>query len=67
MKMLEKVANYMQKKYNSDIAKMIKNVEHSIFEFRVHPVPKIILNPDGTTTQEKVDKMEICMWKKDYE
>ena len=31
------------------------------------PVPKIVVNPDGTTTQEKVDEMDIYIWKKDYE
>ena len=45
---------------------MIKEVEHSIFEFPVCPVQKIILNLDGTTTQEKIDEMDIYMWKKDY-
>ena len=51
-KTLEEIANYMEKKYNSNVAKMIKVVERPIFEFPVRPVPKTILNLDGTTTQD---------------
>ena len=40
-KRLEEIANYVQKKYNSNVAKMIKNVECPIFEFPVWPVPKL--------------------------
>ena len=53
-KMLEEIANSVQNKYNSDVVKMIKDVECPIFKFPVHPAPKITLNPDGITTQEKI-------------
>ena len=46
---LKEKAKYVQKKYNSDVAKMIKDVEHPLFKF----LPKVITNPDGTTTQEQ--------------
>ena len=49
------------------MAKTIKDVECPIFNFPAHPVPKIIANPDGTRTQQKVNKMDIYIWKKDYE
>ena len=65
--MLEEIANYAQKKYNSDVKKMIKDMEFPIFKFPVRPVPKIILNPDGTTTQEKIDEMDIYLRRKNYE
>ena len=65
-KMLDKIANYVQKKYNNDIAKKIKDVECPIFKFSICSVLKISTNPDGTTTQEKIDEMDIYMWKKDY-
>ena len=67
MKMLEEITNYIQKKYNSDVVKMIKDMEYPTFEFPVWSVPRIILNPDGTSIQEKIDKMDIYVWKKDYE
>ena len=66
-KTLEEIANYVQKKYNSDVAKMIKDVERSVFEFPARPLLKTILNSDGRITQEKVDEMDIYVWKKDYE
>ena len=34
-KTLEEIAYYIQKKFNSDVAKMMKDVEHPIFEFPV--------------------------------
>ena len=66
-KMLEEIVNYMQKKYNSDFAKMIKDMERPTFKFPIWPVLRIILNPDETTTQEKIDEMDIFMWMKDCE
>ena len=65
-KMLEEIANYIQKKYNNDVAKMIKDVKRPVFEFPACPLPKTILNSDGTITLEKVDEMDIYVWKKDY-
>ena len=46
---------------------MIKDVACPKFEFPVRPVSKTIMNPDGTMTQEKIDEMDIYVWKKDYE
>ena len=66
-KTLEEIANYVQRKYNSDVAKMIKDVERPVFEFPPRPLPKTIVNPDGTITTEKVDEMDIYIWKKGYE
>ena len=63
----EKITKYIQKKYDSDVAKMRKDLEHPKFDFPVHPVPRIIMNTDGMTTQEKIDEMDIYVWKKDYE
>ena len=50
----------MFKKYNSDVAKIIKDVERPTFNFPVHPVSRTISNPDGTTTQEKIDEISTC-------
>ena len=66
-KMLEEIAKYIQKKYNSDVAKMIKDVERQKFDFRVSRVPQTVMNLDGTMTQEKIDEMGNYVWKKDYE
>ena len=40
------------------------NVQFLSFQYNQHQKK---LNLDGTTTQEKVDEMDIYMWKKDYE
>ena len=65
-KMLENIAKYVQVKYNSDIARMIKDVELAEFNFPEHPVPWVISNEDETSTQEKIDEIDINIWKKDY-
>ena len=65
-KTLEEIANHVQKKCNRDVAKMIEDVERPVFEFPARPLPKTILNSNGTITQEKVDEMDIYVWKKDY-
>ena len=49
-KTLEEIAKYVQKKYNSNVAKMIKHVERPKFDFPACPTPTIIFNSDGTTT-----------------
>ena len=46
---------------------MINDVEHPTFDFPVRSVSKTITSPDGTTTQEKNDEMDIYVWRKDYE
>ena len=46
---------------------MIKDVECSKFDFPARLTPKIIVNSDGTMTQEKIHEMYIYIWKKDYE
>ena len=66
-KTLEEIAKYVQKKYNSDVAKMMKDVERPKFDFPARPVTKIVVNSDGTTTQEKINEMDIFIWKKNYE
>ena len=55
-KTLKEITKYVQKKYNSDMAKMIKDVECPKFDFPAHPVPKIVVNPDRTMTQEKLTR-----------
>ena len=55
------------KKYNSVVAKMIKDMKHSQFDFLVCPVQSIIANPDGTITKEKINEMDVYLWKKDHE
>ena len=53
MKTLEEIADYVQKKCNSNMAKMIKNVECPKFDFPAHPVPKFVVHSVGRMTQEK--------------
>ena len=55
----------MKVKYDSDVARMIVDVEHPEFNFPEHPVPQIVTIKDSTSMQEKVDKMDINIWKKD--
>ena len=57
----------MFKKYKSDVAKMMKDVECPKFKFPAHPVPQTVMNLDGTVKQEKIDEMDVYVWKKDYE
>ena len=42
-------------------------MEHLEFNFPEHLVPLVVTNEDGTSTQEKIDKMDMYIWKKDYE
>ena len=65
--MLEKIAKHVHKKYSSDVAKMIKDVERPKFEFPVCPVPQTVINPDGTMMQQKIYEMDTYVWKKGYE
>ena len=46
---------------------MLKDVERPKFEFPVRPVSRTIMNLDGTMTQEKIDEMDIYVWKLGYE
>ena len=55
----------MLKKYDSDVAKMMKDVERPKLKLPVCPVPWTVMNPDGTVTQEKIDEMDVYVWKKD--
>ena len=63
MKTLEEIAKYVQMKYKSDVAGMIKDVESPEFNFPKRPVPRIVTNVDGTMTQEKKDDMDVYVWK----
>ena len=38
-KMLEEISKYVQVKYNSDVAHMIKDIKHSEFKFPECPEP----------------------------
>ena len=42
-------------------------MERPTFDFPVHPVSETIMNPNGATAQEKIDKIDMYIWKKDYE
>ena len=64
--MLKEIAYYLLKKYNSDIAKMIKDMECPAIDFPVCLAPRIIINLHVITSQEKIDEMDIYIWKKDY-
>ena len=63
--MLEEIAIYVQKNYNSNAAKMIKDVERPTFDFPLHPIPRTIRNPDGTFMHKKMNEIDIYVWKKD--
>ena len=57
----------MQIKYHDAVAKMIREVEHLTFMLPKWPKLQIIANMDGKSTQEKINKMDVYIWKKDYE
>ena len=46
---------------------MIKDNKCPTFDFPVYLVSKTIMSPDQTTMQEKIDEIDIYIWKKDYE
>ena len=66
-KILEEIANYVQLKYNSDVAKMMRDMEHPVFKFPQQPMAQVITNTNVNPIQERFNKMEMCIWKKDYE
>ena len=45
---------------------MINDMECPTFDFPVRPVSKTVMSPDKTTRQEKIDEMDIYIWKNDY-
>ena len=66
-KILKETGRYVQEQYIGNAAKTINDIERRNFEFPAHSVPQIITYPDGLMTQEKIDEMDIYLWKKDYE
>ena len=46
---------------------MIKDVEQLEFNISEHAKPQVVKNKDGISTQEKIDEIDINIWKKDYE
>ena len=52
-KTVEEIEKYVQKKFNSDEVKMIKDMERPKIDFPTRPVPKIVVNPDGTMIKKK--------------
>ena len=46
---------------------MIKDIECPEFKFPENPKQWVVTNEDGTSTQEKINKRDIHMWKKNYE
>ena len=52
---------------NSDVARMIRDVECPVFKFPKQPLAQIITDPNGKLIQERFNEMEMYIWKKDYE
>ena len=46
-KTIDENADYIQIKYNSDMARMIRDVERPVFKFRQQPTAQIITNANG--------------------
>ena len=66
-KTLKDIANYVQIKYNSKMTRMIRDVERPIFTYPAWPVGYPVTSDYGKTTHEKVDKMDVYVWKKEFE
>ena len=49
-KMLEETAKYVQVKYTSDVARIIKDVERPEFNLPERPVPRVVTNEDDKWT-----------------
>ena len=56
-KTLKELANYVQVKYSSNVARMIQNVERPVFKYPTRCIG----------SQEKVGEMAIFIWRKDNE
>ena len=64
-KTLQEIVDYIQIKYNSDVARMIRDVEHPVFKFPQQPIAQVITDSNGNPIQERFNKMEMYIWKKD--
>ena len=49
------------------MAKMKREVECLIFTFLKLPWLQIIMDMDGESTQEKINEMNVYIWKENYE
>ena len=58
-KTVEEIADYVQLKYNSDIARMIRDVECPVFKFPQQPLAQIVTDANGNPIQERLIKMEM--------
>ena len=57
-KTLEQIADYIQVKYNRDVAK-IREVEHPIFKFPQQPTAQIVMNSNRNPIQERLNEIEM--------
>ena len=58
-KTLEKIADYVQVKYNNDVAKMIREVKCPIFKYPQQPSAQIVMDLIGNPIQERFHEMEM--------
>ena len=62
--MLEDIADFIQVKYNSNVVRMIRDVERPTFTYPTRPTGRMITLRRITTMQEKVDEVDVYIWKK---
>ena len=55
----EDVADYVRVKYTGRVTRRIGEVERPMLAYPARPTAKTITLSDGTTTQEKADKMDV--------
>ena len=58
-KTLENIIDYVQIKYNSDVARMIRDVKQPIFTYPMQPVGCLVISKKEKTTWEKVNEMDM--------
>ena len=66
-KTLGDITNYVQTKYNSNAARMIQDVERPLFTYTTLPVGCLVTLSHRMTTQEKVNEIDVYVWKKGFE
>ena len=64
-KTLEEIIDYIQIKYNSDVA-MIRDMECPVFKFLQQSMAQIVTDANGIPIQEIFNKMEMYIWKNKY-
>ena len=66
-KTVEALADYVQVKFNADVATAIRDIERPAILMPKLPMKKKIVKEDGTTIEEEFNEVEVFMWKKEYE